>query len=74
MNYFGVCEKVQDELLLKYNSEQLVFDHSQAFFTPPKKCLATIYSPRKFFGVPDGGLLFTEVKIQLPKNQDESEY
>lgn len=74
VNYFGVCEKVQDELLLKYNSEQLVFDHSQAFFTPPKKCLATIYSPRKFFGVPDGGLLFTEVKIQLPKNQDEASY
>lgn len=74
VNYFGVCEKVQDELLLKYNSEQLVFDHSQAFFTPPKKCLATIYSPRKFFGVPDGGLLFTKAKIEIPENQDETSY
>lgn len=74
VNYFGICEQNQQNLLENYNSEQIIFDHSQAFFTSPKKCLATIYSPRKFFGVPDGGLLITDVNMPIPEKQDEASY
>ena len=74
VNYFGIYEQNQQNLLENYNSEQIIFDHSQAFFTPPKKCLATIYSPRKFFGVPDGGLLITDVNMPIPEKQDEASY
>ncbi|WP_375740600.1 hypothetical protein [Pseudomonas boanensis] len=71
VNYFGVCSNRQREILKKFNSEQVVFDHSQAFFAPPLDCLATIYSPRKFFGIPDGGLLITKLPIPEPEETDD---
>ncbi|NOR69317.1 MAG: hypothetical protein GQ532_06405 [Methylomarinum sp.] len=70
VNYFGICSAQEIKLLNRFNSNQLVFDHSQGFFTPPSKCLATIYSPRKFFGVPDGGYLFTDIQITEPTEVD----
>ncbi|MHB1299237.1 MAG: hypothetical protein ACYCY8_00020 [Burkholderiales bacterium] len=66
-NYFGVCSAQEDSLMQRFNPDQLVLDHSQAFFEAPKKCLATLYSPRKFFGVPDGGLLFTSINLTEPE-------
>lgn len=74
VNYFGVCSHIQDSILKKYNKEQVVFDHSQAFFVPPMDCLATIYSPRKFFGVPDGGLLVTSLNMTEPEKQDTGSF
>jgi hypothetical protein len=48
-----------------------VLDCSQAFFEQPiAQVLAMIYSPRKFFGVPDGGLLVSGLPIERPKKQD----
>lgn len=70
VNYFGVCAEQCDELLLRFNSAQIVLDCAQAFYAPPRNCYATIYSPRKFFGIPDGGLLITSLPIISPKRQD----
>lgn len=70
VNYFGVCATQGDSLLKRFSSSQLIFDNSQAFFSPPKDCLATIYSPRKFFGVPDGGLLLTSLPVIEPERLD----
>lgn len=72
VNYFGVCSNQVEKVLKKFNPSQVVLDCSQAFFAAPKSCLATIYSPRKFFGLPDGGLLFTQLDIDLPEAVDES--
>lgn len=71
VNYFGVCDRQEQALLKRFNPSQLIFDHAQAFFSDPKNCLATIYSPRKFFGVPDGGLLITSLPIKEPKLVDD---
>lgn len=70
VNYFGVCSTQEDRLMKRFDSSQLIFDHSQAFFSSPKDCLATIYSPRKFFGVPDGGLMFTSLSVIEPEQID----
>lgn len=70
VNYFGVCSEQEEKLLSRFNASQVILDHSQAFFAPPQKCLATIYSPRKFFGVPDGGLLVTSLSVKVPKKVD----
>lgn len=71
VNYFGICDAKVQRLLNRFNPEQVVLDFSQAFFSPPiEKALATIYSPRKFFGVPDGGLLFCQIPINTPKEID----
>lgn len=69
VNYFGLCGGQQAELMAVYPPEQLIFDHSQAFFARPRNVLATIYSPRKFFGVPDGGFLVTDCEIEIPKEE-----
>ena len=72
VNYFGVCQRQVDDLLSRFPVKQIVFDFSQAFFDIPKsEALATIYSPRKFFGVPDGGLLVTDIDVMLPSQQDD---
>lgn len=63
VNYFGVCTSIQKKLLQHYESEKIIFDHSQAFFVEPFHCFATIYSPRKFFPVAEGGLLVTSNEI-----------
>ena len=71
VNYFGVSQLQVLRVLQNYPSDQLVFDFSQAFFDLPiPEVLATIYSPRKFFGVPDGGMLFSKLAVNQPKMQD----
>ena len=57
VNYFGLCDDVVAELQARHPPEQIVVDNAQAFFAAPTSCLASLYSPRKFFGVPDGGFL-----------------
>ena len=71
VDYFGVCGAVVDELLKRYDRSQVVVDHAQSFFTAPRDCLATLYSPRKFFGIPDGGLLVTRLEMSEPEALDE---
>ena len=74
VNYFGLCNRNVQNLLEKYDAEKVVIDCSQAFFSEPYDCLATIYSPRKFFGIPDGGILCTRQVISLPSEQDEGSF
>lgn len=59
-NYFGICNKQIEFLKSKYSN--LVIDNTQAFYSH-QKCLASFYSPRKFFGVPDGGLCWCDKTI-----------
>lgn len=53
-NYFGIKGKYITELAQKYPN--LIVDNAQAFYAP-KQGVAAFYSPRKFFGLPDGGLV-----------------
>jgi hypothetical protein len=74
VNYFGVCDRQVGRLLSEFPHEQIVIDHSQAFYAPPPDCLGTLYSPRKFFGVPDGGYLLTHLKVQAPEERDTKSF
>lgn len=60
VNYFGICTSIQQRLLEAYPSNQIIFDHSQAFFVTPFECFATLYSPRKVLPIAEGGLLVTK--------------
>ena len=51
--------------------ENLIVDNSQAFFSMPEK-YPTFYSPRKFFGVPDGAYLYTEKLLDEDLERDTS--
>lgn len=75
VNYFGACGAKVDALLQRFSPAQIVLDYSQSFFSPPhKQALATIYSPRKFFGVPDGGLLYSQIPISSPDEVDVTSF
>jgi len=56
-NYFGVKDHFAE--CLSGIITNLIIDNSQAFYAKPFPGVDTIYSPRKFFGVPDGGYLYT---------------
>lgn len=52
-NYLGLKSKfINDKLPRNYN---VIIDNAQAFYARPVDGFDTFYSPRKFFGVPDGG-------------------
>lgn len=71
VNYFGLCEGNISRLLNSFPPAQLIIDNTQALFEPPTHALATIYSPRKFVGVPDGGLLVaTGLDVQPAIHED----
>ena len=53
-NYFGLTGNKVNELASLYPN--LIVDNAQAFYSQPN-CRAAIYSPRKFFGLTDGGIL-----------------
>ena len=61
-NYFGIKDKSVKKLARIYK-KKLIVDNSQSFFSKPHNILGTFYSPRKFFGVPDGGYLYCKKKI-----------
>jgi hypothetical protein len=68
-NYFGVCGNAINDLAKQYSN--LIIDNAQAFYSS-KKGLAAFYSPRKFFGLPDGGLLLCDTHLKEEFEQDTS--
>jgi len=76
VNYFGLKNTYVNTLCEKYK-EGLILDNSQAFYKKPIVNIDTFYSPRKFFGVSQGGYLFTNsfISEKLEKSTiDESAY
>ena len=59
IDYFGVCENQSQQLSKKYPF--LFLDCAMSFYAP-KITTAQFYSPRKFFGVADGGILLCDKK------------
>ncbi|NQY63322.1 MAG: hypothetical protein HRT38_06240 [Alteromonadaceae bacterium] len=74
VNYFGLLTK-QIEKLLTCKTANIIIDNSQALFAKPFNCAATIYSPRKFLAIPDGGFLYSDVKVdKYLENYDSSNH
>lgn len=70
VNYWGICDEQEKNVLQRFDKTKIVLDRSQAFFSESADVLACIASPRKFFGLPDGGLLFTRINLQERLNID----
>lgn len=71
VNYYGQIEtnKLLD-LAVKY--KRVIVDNAQAYFDAPLEGIGTLYTCRKFFGVPDGAILFTDSVITENISDDES--
>ena len=67
-NYFGIKDRYVSEMSRVYGS-RLIVDNAQAWYAHPEISSNTIYSPRKFFGLPDGGLVSAMVSLdqELPE-------
>ena len=77
VNYYGQLSA--DEIkgyLEKY--KKVIVDNTQAYFDDPVEGVETIYTCRKYFGVPDGGILYTDSKLkrEIPRSEsfDQMQY
>lgn len=53
-NYFGIKEKCVDRLASRYGGS-LIVDNALALYSPARSGVASLYSPRKFSGLPEIG-------------------
>ncbi|WP_223634483.1 hypothetical protein [Planococcus sp. 4-30] len=72
VNFYGQITEEKTRAL-KQHYGQVILDHSQAFFQKPLPGIDTIYSCRKFFGVPDGAYLATDAILHEELEQDLSQ-
>lgn len=71
-NYFGIKEKYVDRLAFRYGG-RLVVDNALALYSPARPGVASLYSPRKFSGLPDGGIAVMDADQPLPEPEERDE-
>lgn len=59
-NYFGVKDEYVKSLSEVYG-DRLIVDNAQSFYSDVTAGPSYIYSPRKFVGVPDGGIAYSDL-------------
>lgn len=71
VNYYA---QLTDEYImsLKKKYDRIILDNAQAYFHRPVKGIDTVYTCRKFFGVADGAILYTDAKLDRQLPVDES--
>jgi len=71
VNFYG---QISNDNLVGLQEEHgnVIFDNIHAFFQKPVPGIDTLYSCRKFFGVPDGGYLSTDAVLEEELEQDMS--
>lgn len=71
VNYYGQLDEAAI-LALKTKYGNIIVDNTQAYFNAPFEGIDTLYSYRKYFGVPDGGVLFTDAHLDCDMEQEVS--
>jgi len=63
VNYYG---QISNEYMRQQQAKHgnIIIDNVQAFFQKPVDGIDTVYSCRKFFGVPDGGYVSTDKTLE----------
>lgn len=72
-NYFGIKDDYVG-LLAETYGPRLIVDNAQAWYADPIPGVSTIYSPRKFFGVPDGGIAYCPFGIDISQFEQDYSY
>lgn len=71
VDYYGLLPReIILNIIAKY--QNVIVDFTQNYFAEPIPDVDTLYTCRKFFGVPDGAILYTNQKLDRPLLQDES--
>lgn len=69
-NYFGLKEQFIKELTLDF--KKVIIDNSQSFYSKQLEGIDSFYSPRKYFGIPDGAYLYSTKKLANSFEKDLS--
>lgn len=71
VNYYG--QITNDEVkTYKEKYRRVIFDNAQSYFQTPVDGVDTLYTCRKFFGVPDGAFVYCQKKVERELPLDES--
>lgn len=70
-NYFGIKDHYIEKLFCQYGS-RLIIDNSQALYARHIDGANIFYSPRKYIGIPDGGIAF--IAGSVSKQEYEKDY
>lgn len=71
VNFYGQLSNKYIKYL-KEKHRNIIVDYAQAYFQMPVKGVDTLYTCRKFFGVADGAILYTDKELKRDIPQDES--
>lgn len=63
VNYYGQLT-AEEMILYKQKWEAVILDNTHDFFSKPIPGIDTIYNARKYFGVADGGYLYTDKPLE----------
>lgn len=58
-NYFGIKDSYIRSLVPNYG-DRIIIDNAQAWYCEEIQAAGSLYSPRKFFGLPDGGVAYVK--------------
>lgn len=71
VNFYGQMTR-EDLARLADAYRNIIIDNAQAYFDAPLANVDTLYTCRKFFGVSDGAVLYTNSKLERSLDIDES--
>lgn len=71
VNFYGQITR-EDLARLAAAYRNIIIDNAQAYFDAPLANVNTLYTCRKFFGVSDGAVLYTNSKLERSLEIDES--
>lgn len=71
VNYYGQVSREKLETLAD-RVPHIIIDNAQDYFAEPIKGADTLYTCRKYFGVPDGAFLYTNIHLKRELPEDES--
>ena len=72
VDYYGQLSDAAVDQAKKAAEGRLIVDETQGFFQKPRDGVDTLYTTRKYFGVSDGGFLYTDARVDRVLEQDES--
>ena len=72
-NYFGIKDAYIKKLAKQYG-KQLIVDNAQALYAEPLEGIKTVFSPRKFVGIPDGGIAYIDNGLDITDMEQDVSY
>lgn len=72
-NYFGIKDAYIKKLAKQYG-KRLIVDNAQALYAEQLEGIKTIYSPRKFVGIPDGGIAYIDNGLDIADMEQDVSY